>query len=104
MTRSFWNGKGELPDDAVAFTTSDGALRGRPYLRLRAVRKLSYYARLFSAAERHRIIAETIDNDEWLAPYNGALVSAICRDVVNVLYCEGALREQPLTREIERVD
>jgi hypothetical protein len=92
MARVIWDGTGELPDGAAYFTTRDGTLRGRDYVRARVSAYLSeQYGRFFrgfasfSLDARRAAIAATVDNDEWLGSRNGCLVEAVCRDVLDHL-------------------
>jgi hypothetical protein len=68
-----------MPDDAVHFTKMDGTLQGRPYVRQRAVSYLHSRGWYMPLKTRRAAIAATVDNDAWLAPQNGSLVSAVCR-------------------------
>lgn len=75
-----------MPTIALYFTTSDGILRGRPYVREYVRRKLSQrWHRVTTADERRRALVETVDNDAWLAARNACLVSSIARDAETYL-------------------
>lgn len=89
MTKTFWDGKGELDDTTqVFFTRQDGQLVGRPYLRERAKRYLMatwHYAP--DRRERVRYtLANTVDNDAWLRARNCQLVTTVCRDAAQAWY------------------
>lgn len=79
MPRAIWDGTGEA-GDAVTFTTNDGTIRGRPYVRERA--RLALLRRSWPLEVRQDALKRTVDNDEWLAWRAGQLVAAVCRDVV----------------------
>jgi len=83
--REIWNGEGTLPDDAAYYTLDNGEIKGRPYVRIRAVRGLSRWRRVTTRAERAEAIRQTVDNDAWMSARNLFLVSAIVRDVESVL-------------------
>lgn len=83
MARTIWNGSGEIRDDEVYFTDNAGAMVGRPYVRERVRRALTKWARIYSLGVRHNVLAETVDNDAWLAPKNGCTVGSVVRDAVN---------------------
>jgi len=68
MTRTIWDGNGEV-GDAVYFTLNSGEYKGRNYLRTRA--------RRYMDAEQ---VERTIGNDKWLASRNGMLVAAVVRE------------------------
>jgi hypothetical protein len=61
--KSIWNGEGEVTDDIAYYTTADGTIRGRPYVRAYVRRKLIRWNRVTTADERRRAIAATVDND-----------------------------------------
>lgn len=92
-TREIWNGKGELPDGAVFFTTDDGTFRGRPYVRDRVRQSLSRsWRRLWTLEERQEVIRRTVDNDEWITWRGGCTVGSVCRDAeragISIVYGE----------------
>lgn len=81
MAYKIWNGKGEIQPGEACFHKMNGEVVGRPYARRRVVRAVNW---LWSDPElRKEIIAKTVDNDEWLGPRNGYLVSALCREAQN---------------------
>ena len=82
--RAIWDGTGEVSGEAY-YTTRDGTIRGRPYVRRRVQAYLSRWRTVFTASEKSRAIQATVDNDAWMAQRNGYLVSAICHDVERAL-------------------
>lgn len=85
MPRAIWEGTGEIPAGAATFKTPDGGVRGRDYVRHRVMRALALLSRVYTAEERKRTVAETVDSDMWLLRRNGLLVSEIVRDVKDYL-------------------
>lgn len=86
MTREIWNGVGELPDEAAYYTLDNGEIKGRDYVRQRVKKRLSRWARFFTAEQRDKTLAATVENDEWMSARNGSLVSAICREALERLF------------------
>jgi hypothetical protein len=81
-----WDGTGELRTEQVSFSTRDGTLRGRPYVRARAVAFLAQKWASVPLVARQCAVRETIDNDAWMITRNGMLASAICEDVSSYLF------------------
>ena len=68
------------------FTKDSGEIVNRAYIRARAMAALRRSSRNLSLPEREAVLIRTVDNDAWLTPRNGYLVSAICREVSEIAF------------------
>jgi hypothetical protein len=88
LERQFWNDRGELQAGEISFTNTRGEIVGRPYVREYARRKLARWAdsKVYTLDVRKRVLAETVDSDEWLGFRAGMLPSAIARDAEMAMF------------------
>lgn len=84
MARDFWNGSGEA-EDKVYWTKNDGMIVGRPYVRERARRALSKWHPYKQTEHRNKVLAATVDNDQWLGFRAHETVGSVVRDVEDYL-------------------
>jgi hypothetical protein len=92
MTRPIWDGKGDVDElNAIWYTTNDGTLRGRPYVRSYVARKLAHLRWLYHTTRESEkaAIAATVDNDTWMTRRSGYLVAAILHDVQDYILLGG---------------
>lgn len=81
--KRIWDGRGDA-EGQVYFVDTRGIVRGRPYVR-RVARRMLAREFLLRIPERDAAIAQTIDNDAWLAPLDGMLPAAVGRLVCDMV-------------------
>lgn len=81
--RAIWSGEGRLEDGAAYFTLNNGELKGRRYVRQRAVQALALWKR--QGFDTNAVLRDTVDNDAWLERHSHELVGSVCRAVVSAM-------------------
>jgi hypothetical protein len=81
-----WNGIGDAEGKAW-WTKNNGEIVGVRYVRGRAVNALGEWTRVgsstFTAEVKNRVLAETVDNLEWMRQRHGQTVGSVCREVTD---------------------
>lgn len=90
--REIWDGTGDA-DGKAYWTLNNGEMKGRPYVRQRAVRALATWGDLFPLSDRKATLAATVDNDAWMASRNGQTVGSVLFDVTGELTTYGTVRQ-----------
>jgi hypothetical protein len=83
--RPIWEGVTPLAEDMVHWTEGKTPV-GRNRLREAAQQHLGdLYAQRYSPAARQQVIADTIEDDDWVRGLDGISVSAVLHYVADVL-------------------
>ena len=89
MATRVWGGTGELQPGEAYWEISKGRDRGRivgrPYMRERARLALLRFSYI-NLEHRKETIAQTIDNDFWLARHNGEVISYVIECVIDHMF------------------